>query len=202
MWCSSNVHLYLDNYVFLLPCRSTFLSDIFWALATIYLICAFRRIFLCFTFKTRCRSSRLILPPTSFPVSIMAGPANSVWVNLSNVFFFVHEIQIVKANYLLAWYSTWCYSASTLHRHISIISIQKSAYPCRYIMTTLHIWCPFCIFISEIHCGSKFRLANAILNLSFVRTLNLPVPSVNRSLLSLSQTSFNRHSYLYIFIGL
>ena len=39
-----------------------------------------------------------------------------------------HEIRIVKAKYSLAYYSIWYYSALMLRRHMSIISIQRSAY--------------------------------------------------------------------------
>ena len=92
----------------------------------------------------------------------VARSAEFVSVNLPSVLFvFVHKIQIVKANCSLPWYSTSCYSALTLRRHISIISIQKSEYPHRDTVTTLQ--CLFLyIFISEIDGGPKFRWANGI----------------------------------------
>ena len=95
----------------------------------------------------------------------MAGPAEFVWVNLPSLLsVFFNENRIVKAKYSLAWYSTCYYLALTSHRHLSIISIQKSAYPCRDTLatwvTTLHS--PFRMYISEIDCGSKFRWVNGV----------------------------------------
>ena len=126
----------------------------------------------------------------------MVGPAEFVWVNLPSVLFVVvHEIRIVKANYLLAWYSTWCYSALTLRRHISTIFIQKSAYFYRVTVAIVQLYVPYTRDPLWIKISVSWHS-----NLSLVRTLNLPF--VNRLSFSLWQISFNRRSYLYIFIGL